>query len=74
MNIKKENNEIRGDISAKSCKLKPITTLSDFYSKTTDEYLLLFVLAALTKGVSTFNNISQLQNKESSRAFEMKKF
>ena len=73
MNIKKENNEIRGDILAKSCKLKPITTPSDFYSKTTDEYLLLFVLAALTKGVSTFNNISQLQNKESSRAFEMKK-
>ena len=51
-----------------------MTTASNFYSKTTDEYLLLFVLAALTKGVSTFNNVSQLQNKESSRAYEMKKF
>ncbi len=73
INIKKENNEIRGDIIAQSCKLKPMYTTSDFYSKTTDEYLLLFVLAGLTKGVSTFNNISQLQNKESSRAYEMKK-
>jgi len=72
-NIKKENNEIRGDILAQSCILKPMTTASNFYSKTTDEYLLLFVLAALTKGVSTFNNVSQLQNKESSRAYEMKK-
>ena len=73
INIKKENNEIRGDILAQSCILKPMTTASNFYSKTTDEYLLLFVLAALTKGVSTFNNVSQLQNKESSRAYEMKK-
>ena len=50
-----------------------MTTSSDFYSKTTDEYLLLFILAALTKGTSVFKNVSELQNKESSRAFEMKK-
>lgn len=73
INLKKENNEIRGDIVVKSCKLKPMNTSSDIYSKTTDEYLLLFVLAALTKGTSTFTNISELQNKESSRAYEMKK-
>lgn len=72
-NVRKENNEIRGDIFAQSSKLRPMTTSSNFYSRTTDEYLLLFVLAALTKGLSTFNNVSQLQNKESSRAFEMKK-
>ncbi len=71
--LKKENNEIRGDIVAESCSLKPMNTSSNIYSKTTDEYLLLFVLAALTKGTSTFRNISELQNKESSRAYEMKK-
>ena len=73
INLRKKNNELRGDILAQSCKLKPINASSEFYSKTTDEYLLLFILAGLTKGVSTFNNISQLQNKESSRAYEMKK-
>ena len=72
INIRKENNEIKGDILAKSSKLKPISSSSKLYSKTTDEFLILFVLAALTKGVSIFNNISELQNKESSRAHEMK--
>ena len=73
INLKKQNNEIRGDILAESSQLKSITTSSDQYSKTTDEFLILFVIAALTKGISTFNNISELQNKESSRAYEMKK-
>ncbi len=73
INLKKENNEIRGDILAESSQLKSITTSSNQYSKTTDEFLILFVVAALTKGISTFNNISELQNKESSRAYEMKK-
>ena len=73
INLRKKNHEVRGDILAQSCKLKPINASSKFYSKTTDEYLLLFVLASLAKGVSTFNNISELQNKESSRAYEMKK-
>ena len=44
------------------------------YPSTTDEYLLLFLIAALQKGVSTFKGISDLANKESSRAHEMKKF
>jgi 3-phosphoshikimate 1-carboxyvinyltransferase len=43
------------------------------YPSTTDEYLLLFLIAALQKGVSVFNGISDLSNKESSRAHEMKK-
>ena len=51
----------------------PINAPARIYSKTTDEYLILFVLAALTKGVSTFKGISDLANKESSRAHEMKK-
>ncbi len=73
LNLKKENNEVRGDIVIKSCKLKPMKTPSNIYSQTTDEYLILFVIAALTKGVSTFKGISDLANKESSRAHEMKK-
>ena len=43
------------------------------YPKTTDEYLILFVIAALIKGRSSFKGISDLANKESSRAYEMKK-
>ena len=72
-NIKNINNELRGDLLVKSCKLLPINAPARIYSKTTDEYLILFFLAALTKGVSTFKGISDLANKESSRAHEMKK-
>ena len=72
-NLKKRNNEIRGDIVVKSSKLKPMKTEASIYPRTTDEYLILFVIAALTKGVSTFKGISDLANKESSRAHEMKK-
>ena len=72
-NLKKQNNEIRGDIIVKSSKLKPMKTEASIYPRTTDEYLILFVIAALTKGISTFKGISDLANKESSRAHEMKK-
>ena len=72
-NIKKDNNDIRGDIVVQSSKLKPIITPANYYSKTTDEYLILFIMASLIKGVSIFKNISGLSNKESSRALEMKK-
>ena len=63
INLKKENNEIKGDIIVKTSKLKPMNTKAELYPKTTDEYLLLFVLAGLTKGVSTFKGISDLSNK-----------
>ena len=72
VNLKKENNEVKGDIIVIQGQ-KPMNTNPDIYPKTTDEYLL-FVLAGLTKGVSTFKGISDLSNKESSRAYEMKKF
>ena len=73
VNIKKENNEIKGDILVQSCKLRPIKTPASMYPSTTDEYLLLFLIAGLQQGVSTFKGISELSNKESSRAYEMKK-
>ena len=72
-NIRKKNNEIVGDILVKSCKLKPLKVPANMYPKTTDEYLILFVIAALIKGRSSFKGISDLANKESSRAYEMKK-
>ena len=73
VNIKKENNELSGDILVQSCKLKPLKTAANMYASTTDEYLLLFLIAGLQNGVSVFKGISELANKESSRAYEMKK-
>tara|TARA_Y100001970_G_scaffold57721_1_gene73160 strand:+ start:988 stop:2328 length:1341 start_codon:yes stop_codon:yes gene_type:complete len=73
LNIKKINNELVGDIYIQSSKIKPIKASSKYYPSTADEYPILFILAGLTKGVSTFKGISDLSNKESSRAHEIKK-
>ena len=73
INVKRKNNELSGDILVQSCKLKPIKTAAKMYASTTDEYLLLFLIAGLQDGVSIFKGISELANKESSRAHEMKK-
>tara|TARA_X000001036_G_scaffold436143_1_gene478712 strand:+ start:765 stop:2114 length:1350 start_codon:yes stop_codon:yes gene_type:complete len=71
-NKRKKNNEITGDISVKSGKLeKPIIASKDFYEKTTDEFPILFCIAALTKGISIFKGIEDLANKESNRIKEM---
>ena len=73
LNLKKIDNELTGDIIVKSSRLTPIKTSPDFYSSTTDEYLLLFLIASFQNGISIFKGISGLANKESSRAHEMKK-
>ena len=72
-NLKKVNNELRGDILIKSCNLKPIRASKSFYTSTTDEYPILFVVASLIKGVSVFKGIGDLTNKESNRITEMQK-
>ena len=72
-NIKKINNEIRGDISVNSSNLKPIKASKKYYVNSTDEYPILFVIAALLKGVSVFKGIGDLANKESNRIKEMQK-
>ena len=72
-NIRKKNNELRGDILVKNCKLKPIKATKNYYVNSTDEYPILFVIAALIKGVSTFKGIGDLANKESNRIIEMQK-
>ena len=72
-NIKRENNETRGDIYIVSSKIKPIKATKDFYVNSTDEYPILFVIAALTKGISVFKGVEDLANKESNRIKEMQK-
>ena len=72
-NIKKNNNEIYGDINIKNSKIKPLKASKDYYVKATDEYPILFVIAALTKGLSIFKGIGDLVNKESNRIKEMQK-
>ena len=72
-NLKKLNNEIRGDIIVRSCKLRPFIVNKSFYVSSTDEYPILFVMAALTEGISKFKGIDDLVNKESNRIVEMQK-
>ncbi len=73
INKKIENNEARGDIIVKYCKLRPIKASEKYYVNSTDEYPILFIIAALTKGVSIFKGIGDLANKESNRILEMQK-
>ena len=72
-NLKKINNEYRGNIFVQSSKLKPIKSSKIYYVNSTDEYPILFIIAALTKGVSIFKGIEDLANKESNRIKEMQK-
>ena len=72
-NLTKNNNELRGDIKIKSSNLKPIKASKFYYTNMTDEYPILFVMAALIKGISTFKGIDDLANKESNRITEMQK-
>ena len=73
INIKRKNNEKVGDICIKSCVIKPIKAPQEYYVNSTDEYPILFVIAALTKGKSIFKGIEDLANKESNRIKEMQK-
>ena len=72
-NLKKNNNELQGDVLVKSSNLKPIHASKSYYTNMTDEYPILFVIAALTRGVSSFKGIGDLANKESNRIKEMQK-
>ncbi len=72
-NIKKDYNEITGDIHVTSSKIKSIKAQEAYYVKSTDEFPILFCIAALTKGVSKFKGIGDLANKESNRIIEMQK-
>jgi len=71
-NLRKVSGELVGSIAVSSSKLKPIIVSKDI-GKFIDELPILFVIAALTKGVSRFNNIGDLKHKESNRLLESKK-
>ncbi len=73
VNKRKKNNEIIGDILIKSSKIKPIKSKPTYYLSATDEYPIMFVMAALTNGISKFQGIKELANKESNRILEMKR-
>ena len=72
-NIRKINHEEVGDIEVQNSKLEAIKAGPDYYVSATDEYPILFVIAALAKGTSVFKGIEDLANKESNRIEEMKK-
>ena len=72
-NKRKKNNEFIGDVVVKSSKLSPIKASSYYYTSLTDEYPIMFVIAALIPGTSIFTGIKDLANKESNRIEEMKK-
>ena len=67
--------EYRGDILVKSTNyLKSINCPKDLNTKSIDEFLIIFLLCARAKGISTFNNIEELRQKESDRLKVASKF
>ena len=66
-NIKNKSGESIGDIFVKSSNLKPINCLKELVPSAIDEFPLLFILTSVIKGISKFNGIGELRNKESDR-------
>ena len=69
--LKKISGEFIGDILITSSVLKKINCPKEFAPLAIDEYPLLFVLAAITKGISKFFGIGELRHKESDRIKNM---
>jgi len=70
-NKKKISGEPIGDIIIKSSKLKPVNCSKKLVPFLIDEFCILFVISALTKGLSKFNGINELRHKESDRIKNM---
>ena len=67
-NIKINNGERCGDIFVKSThKLKSINCPASLNSSAIDEFLIIFLIAAKSKGISYFKDLSELNKKESPR-------
>ena len=67
-NKKKYKGELIGDIFVKSKKvLKSINCPTNLNSNAIDEFLIIFLAAIKTNGVSVFKNLSELNKKESPR-------
>ena len=73
-NIKFYKGEKNADIQIKGSKfLKPINCPVSLNSSAIDEFLLIFLVAAKAKGVSTFKKLDELNKKESPRLLWGKK-
>ena len=67
-NKKKYNGEYVADLLVKSCKsLNAIKCEKKYNSRAIDEFPLIFLACAKAKGISYFNNLSELRQKESDR-------
>ncbi len=67
-NKKKYKGEFVGDIKIKSTKnFKSIDCPDSLNSSAIDEFLLIFLIAARSKGISKFRNLDELNKKESPR-------
>ncbi len=67
-NKKNYNGEYIADIFVKSSKnLKPINCPLKMNSRSIDEFLLIFLVCATADGISKFNDIGELRNKETDR-------
>ena len=67
-NKKKYKGEIIGDILVRSSKnLKAIKCPTKYNSSAIDEFLIIFLVAAKSKGVSFFKDLAELDQKESPR-------
>ena len=67
-NKRKYKGEIVGNIFAKSTKnLRAINCPTNLNSSAIDEFLIIFLVAAKSKGISFFKDISELNQKESPR-------
>ena len=67
-NMKNYKGEKTADIYVKSTNsIKPINCPSSLNSSAIDEFLTIFLVAAKAKGISTFKNLAELNQKESPR-------
>ncbi len=67
-NIKIYKGEKIANINVSSSKsIKPINCPKSFNSSAIDEFLIIFLVAAKAKGISYFNNLEELNQKESKR-------
>ena len=68
INKKIYKGELVADILVKSAKkLKGITCPSKYNANAIDEFLIIFLIASKSKGISYFKNLSELNKKESKR-------
>ena len=67
-NIRNYKGELIADIEIKSCRnLKAINCPEYLNSSAIDEFVTIFLVAAKSKGISTFKNLGELEKKESPR-------